>query len=221
MIFGKIDYINLLPFHVFLKRYPMTNALKKACEHKKSYPSAINKKFRKRAVGGAVISSIESARKGVKTLPLGIVAQKNVKSVIIKKDTKSATDPQSATSNILAKVLKIEGQVLIGDKALKAYLNAPDEYIDLALEWNKKHKLPFVFARLSINSHLNTYKKISDSFKNNRIKIPAYILSGYAQERGISPKDIKEYLKLISYKIEKKEQLGLKLFLKKAKHIKR
>ena len=48
------------------------------------------------------------------------------------------------------------------------------------------------------------------------IKIPNYILSQYARERGILEKDIKEYLKLISYTIARKEQKALFIFLKKA-----
>lgn len=221
MIFGKIDYINLLPFHVFLKQSNLTNALKKAAEYKKSYPSSINKKFRKRQVAGAFISSIESNRKSIKTLPLGIVAKKNVNSVLVKKNTKSQIDPHSATSNILAKVLKIEGEVYIGDKALKLYLESPEEYIDLAKEWNQRHMLPFVFARLSVNRNFRLYKKISEKFKNNHTRIPQYILKKYAKERQIAPKEILNYLKLISYKIEEKERRGLNLFLKKAQKLKK
>jgi len=217
MIFGKIDYINLLPFHIFLKKSSLTNALKQSCEYKKSFPSNINKKFKKRRVDGAFISSIESNRKYIKTLPLGIVAKKHVTSVLVKKDTTSSKDPHSATSNVLAKVLKIEGEVFIGDKALKLYLENPDDYIDLAKEWNDRYMLPFVFAVLSVNSHFKTYKKLSDNFKNNRIKIPQYILKKYANQRNIPPKEILKYLSLISYKIGVKERRGLKLFLKKSK----
>jgi chorismate dehydratase len=220
MVFGKIDYINLLPFHVFLKKYPLNNAFKKSCEAKKRYPSAINTLFARRAVDGAFISSIKSAKHGLKTLPVGIVAKKNVKSVIVKKNTKREKDPHSATSNVLAKILDIEGEVFIGDKALKRYLQAPNDYIDLASEWNKRYNLPFVFARLSINAHFKTYKKISEVFKNKPIKIPGYILNQYAKQRGISPQEIKEYLKLISYRIDKKENKALKLFFKKAKGLK-
>ena len=45
MLFGKIDYLNLLPFHVFLKRSQLQNAAKKAIEFKKDVPS--NFKHRK------------------------------------------------------------------------------------------------------------------------------------------------------------------------------
>jgi len=217
MIFGKIDYINLLPFHIFLKKSSLSNSFKQSCEYKKSYPSNINKKFRKRTVDAAFISSIESDRKSIKTLPLGIVAKKNVNSVLIKKNSLSSNDPHSATSNVLAKVLDIKGEVYIGDKALKLFLQNPNEYIDLANEWNCNYKLPFVFARLSVNKHFKTYKKLSDNFKNKSIKIPQYILKGYAYERGIPPKEILKYLSLISYDVREKEMRGFKLFLKKSK----
>ncbi len=220
MIFGKIDYINLLPFHIFLKKSSLTNALKKSCEYKKSYPSNINKQFKKRRVDGAFISSIESNSKSFKTLPLGIVAKKHVTSVLVKKNTISLNDPHSATSNVLAKVLNINGEVQIGDKALKLYLENPQEYIDLAKIWNEKYNLPFVFAVLSINNHFKTYKKLSDNFKNNHIKIPQYILKKYANERNIPPKEILKYLSLISYDVGVKERRGLKLFLKKSRVLK-
>jgi chorismate dehydratase len=215
MLFGKIDYINLLPFHMFLKKSNLTNALKQSCEYKKSFPSHINKQFKRRRVDGAFISSIESKNK--RTLPLGIVAKKHVTSVLVKKNTTSSNDPHSATSNVLAKVLKIEGEIYIGDNALKLYLENPDGYIDLAKEWNDRYMLPFVFAVLSINSHFKTYKKLSDNFKNNRIKIPQYILKKYASERNIPPKEILKYLSLISYEIGSKERRGLNLFLKKSR----
>lgn len=218
MVFGKIDYINLLPFHVFLKRYPLNNALKKSCEYKRSYPSCINNLFAKRRVHGAFISSIASNKRSIKTIDLGIVAKKEVTSVLVKKNSKNSTDPHSATSNILAKVLDINGEVLIGDKALRAYLKSPDDYIDLAKVWNEHYDLPFVFARLSVNRHYNLYKNLSDKFKSNRITIPQYILKKYAKQRGISPDQIRAYLKLISYDIGQKEKKSLKIFFKKAKN---
>ncbi len=220
MIFGKIDYINLLPFHIFLKSYSMNNALKKAIEHKKGVPTLINKKFQKRQIDAAFISSIKSNAKNIKTLPLGIVAKKGVKSVIVKKGV-CKNDPASATSNILCKVLDIQGEVFIGDIALKRYLENPNEYIDLAEVWHKKHHLPFVFALLCTNKHHRIYKKLVQKFKNKNIKIPNYILKDYAQKRGIETKEIKKYLKLISYNIKEKEKRALKLFLKMASKLKK
>ncbi len=217
MLFGKIDYINLLPFHLFLKKSSLVNALKKSCEYKKSYPSNINREFKKRSIDGAFISSIES--KNRKTLPLGIVAKRSVTSVLVKKNTIYKEDSHSATSNVLAKILKIDGEVIIGDKALKLFLKNSKNYIDLAEVWNDRYKLPFVFAVLCVNNHYKVYKKLTSSFKKTKIKIPQYILKKYAHERNISPKEILKYLSLISYEIGAKERKGLNLFLKKVRKI--
>ena len=46
MLFGKIDYLNLLPFHVFLKRYPLSNQTKKSIEFKKAPSSKMNNIFK-------------------------------------------------------------------------------------------------------------------------------------------------------------------------------
>ena len=219
MLFGKIDYINLLPFHLFLKKSSLQSSFKQACERNKSFPAAINHKFRRRLVDAAFISSIESNRSSITPLSLGIVARKNVKSVIVKRGP-AHTDPASATSNVLARVLGIEGEVFIGDRALRLYLKEPSLYVDLAQEWHNRFNLPFVFARLCVTKHHTFFKKLSTHFKNQRIKIPYYIAQNYAQERGIRVQDIKEYLSLISYAIETKEQKGLKLFLKKARQLK-
>ena len=218
MVFGKIDYINLLPFHLFLKKSSLQNSFKQACECQKSVPSAINKKFKKRSVDAAVISSIESQKKSIKALPLGIVAQKNVRSVIVKRGI-CKSDPASATSNVLAKILGIDGEVFIGDRALKLYLQDPTLYVDLAEVWHNRFGLPFVFARLCINKNYPFYKKLAKRFLQKPIKIPQYILKDYALKRDIGAKDIKNYLTLISYKIDKKEQRGLKLFFKKARQL--
>lgn len=218
MVFGKIDYINLLPFHVFLKKSSLPSAFKRSCEHQKNVPAIINHKLRKRKVDAAFISSIESKRKSITPLNVGIVAQKNVKSVIIKEGI-SKKDPASATSNMLARVLGLHGEVFIGDRALKLYLQNPDDYIDLGQTWHETYHLPFVFARLCVNERQSFYKKLSKKFVEKPIKIPNFILSSYAKERGILEKDIKEYLKLISYTIGKKEQKALFIFLKKAKRL--
>ncbi len=220
MVFGKIDYINLLPFHVFLKKSSLQNAFKRSCEHQKAVPSSINRKFRTRRVDAAFISSIESKRRGITPLNIGIVAQKNVKSVIIKEGV-AKSDPASATSNMLSRVLKLQGEVFIGDRALRLYLKEPEQYLDLGEIWNKRFHLPFVFARFCVNHNQTFYKKLATRFIKAPIKIPRYILDTYAKERDIKPEDIRDYLKFISYTIQKKEQKALSLFLKKAQRIKK
>jgi len=215
MVFAKIDFINLLPFHVYIKKHIRSTQTKAIIEYKKSYPSAINKKFKKRKVDSAFISSIASRHE--KKLNLGIVAKKDVLSVLLipGKDEK---DFQSDTSNALAKVLNLKGKVIIGDKALKFYHQDKDKkFIDLAEEWNRKYNLPFVFAVLCYSSHKKQLEKITKSFNKNHIKIPTYILNQYSKRTGISNKNILEYLQKIDYKIGIKEKRSLKLFLKLTK----
>ena len=215
MVFAKIDFINLLPFHVYIKKNIKSTQTKAIIEYKKSYPSAINKKFKKRKVDSAFISSIASRHE--KKLNLGIVAKKDVLSVLLipGKDEK---DFQSETSNALAKVLNLEGKVLIGDKALKYYHeNEEKDFIDLAQEWNDKYKLPFVFAVLCYCSNKKQLEKTIKNFNKNHVKIPTYILNQYSKRTGISNKNILEYLKKIDYKLGIKEKRSLKLFLKLTK----
>ncbi len=213
MKFGKIDYTNLLPFDTFLKKYITNSQTKKMIEHKKSYPSKINREFEKRRVDGAFISSIKS--KNRECLNLGIVAKKDVLSVIAIINSEIKDDFESNTSNVLAKILNIKGEVLIGDKALKRYLLDNSDCVDLAKIWNDKFKLPFVFARFCLNCNRAKYDKISKAFLKQKIKIPQYILKQHSKKVGINSKDIIYYLSKISYKIEHKESRGLKLFLSK------
>jgi len=131
MIFAKIDFINLLPLHVFIKKN-LSTQMKQIIEYKKSYPASINKKFKKRKVDAAVISSIAS-RRCKKCLDLGIVANGVVDSVLVIPGSYKK-DFQSDTSNALAKVLKIDGEVVIGDKALYKFHNSDEVFIDLAKE---------------------------------------------------------------------------------------
>ncbi len=215
MIFAKIDFINLLPFHIYIKKNISSTQTKSIIEYKKSYPSLINKKFKKRKVDSAFISSIASRNE--KKLDLGIIAKKDVLSVLLIPG-KEEKDFQSDTSNALAKVLDLEGKVLIGDKALKFYHSTKKkDFIDLAKFWNEKYNLPFVFAVLCYSSHKLQLEKIIKKFNKNHIKIPTYILNQYSKRTGISNKNILEYLKKIDYTIGIKEKRSLKLFLKLTK----
>jgi len=215
MIFAKIDFINLLPFYVFTKKNIKSSQIKQIINYKKSYPSAINKKFAKRKIDAAFISSIASRR--TNSLDIGIVAQKEVLSVLALSG-KYEKDYQSDTSNALAKVLGIEGKIIIGDKALQYYHNTQDkDFIDLAKLWKEKYDLPFVFARLCYNKHENILEKLSNDFLNTKVKIPQYILKQYVDRSGLSARQIQEYLTKISYKISYKEKKSLKLFFKLAK----
>ncbi|MCK4875310.1 MAG: hypothetical protein KAS26_05630, partial [Sulfurimonas sp.] len=120
MVFGKIEYLNLLPFHVFMKRFTKSSQQSMSMHYQRGVPSKINEKFLSRRIDAAFISSI-SAKK-YQNVDLGIIAKKEVLSVLVIPHVKDISDTESATSNVLAKVLDIKGEVLIGDKALKYYL---------------------------------------------------------------------------------------------------
>ena len=217
LIFAKIDFINLLPFYVYIKRNLQSTQQKQAITYHKSYPSVINKKFQNKTIDGAFISSIKS--QNCKCSNIGIVAKKEVLSVLsIHGEYKK--DMQSDTSNILAKVLKTEGEVLIGDKALIYYFENTDQnYTDLAKKWNDTYQLPFVFAMLCFNKDDKNFLKVCNNFVNTKVKIPQYILKQYTKRSGLSQKQILFYLSKISYKIDYKEKRALKKFFKLTKDI--
>ncbi|MCK5293989.1 MAG: hypothetical protein KAJ49_05005 [Arcobacteraceae bacterium] len=215
MIFAKIDYINLLPFYVFIKKNIHSSQIKAIINYKKSYPSKINNQFKKRQIDAGFISSIASKKSN--SLDIGIVAKKDVLSVLaLKGDYKK--DFQSQTSNALAKVLDINGEILIGDKALYHYHNSKNkEFIDLAQAWYDKYNLPFVFALLCVNRYKKYLNTLSKKFLASKIKIPQYILNQYSKKTNLSNKQILKYLEKISYSIGYKEKQSLKLFFKLTK----
>ncbi len=213
MLFGKIDYINLLPFYIFIKRYIRSSQTKQSINYKKSFPSKINRDFKRRTVDAAFISSVESKKGNFQCLDIGIIAKVEIQSVILKEGS-FKPDSHSATSNQLAHVLGLNGEVIIGDKALKIYLQNPDEYIDLAKEWKKRTNLPFVFARLCVNKNVCYYHRLSKKFLKTKVKIPQYIKKKYINSRQIDGKDIDHYLSLVSYNIDQNAKISLKKFLK-------
>jgi len=215
MRFGSISYLNLLPFQVFLKRYISRNSTKMFLNYKKDVPSKINHALEKRQIDAGFISSVHS--KKFNCTNLGIIANKRVYSVLLLKGKKQI-DPASATSNQLANVLNLSGKVLIGDKALKYYLEGK-EGIDLAYEWHKKTKLPFVFARLCYTKNGVYFNKLAKKFAKQKIKVPQYLLKKEAKKRGITPKELSWYLEHIHYKMNHQSKKSLKLFLKEVKNI--
>jgi len=210
VIFGSISYLNLLPFQVFLKKHLKHSSSKMAFNYKRDVPSAINKALRKGHINAGFISSIESSR--YRCTDLGIIANKMVYSVFVIAGA-SKSDKESATSNQLAKVLNLHGEVLIGDKALKYYLEG-GKGIDLSQEWYKQTQLPFVFGRLCFNCYEKRVQTIAKTFIKKPTRIPQYILKKEAKKRGISPKSLLWYLEHISYKMDYKAKKSLKLFLK-------
>jgi len=216
MVFGKIEYLNLLPFHVFMKRSLRSTQEHASMEYKRGVPAQINKAFHKRDVDAAFISSISA--KSSSYVKLGIIAKASVRSVIVVPSQKKKKDVESASSNILAEILGLSGEVLIGDKALK-YTLENDNYIDLAEVWHKKYHVPFVFALLCYHKNKRNYKVIEREFTKRKVKIPYYILQKASYENAMTSYDILDYLKLISYKLDKKAELGLKKFYRLAKRV--
>lgn len=210
MVFGKIEYLNLLPFHIFMKRFTTTQQYM-SMNYKKGVPSKINQKFLSRRVDAAFISSIHA--KGKRHADLGIIAKKEVLSVLVIPHAKNKSDSESATSNILADILKIKGEVLIGDKALR-YRLQKKPHIDLAQAWREKFSTPFVFAVLCYHNDKKLYRKIQKEFLKQKIKIPQYILKEASKRTHVEEKDILNYLKYISYKLDTKAKKGLSTFYK-------
>lgn len=213
MVFGKIEYLNLLPFHIFMKRFLRHPSEQLAMHYYGGVPSAVNQLFLQKKVDAGFISSIVS--KKFPHVELGIVAKKEVLSVLVLPHVATKKDSESATSNVLAKILNVNGEVIIGDKALKCYLEKTP-HVDLAKLWNDTYSLPFVFAVLCYHKDKKKYKKIEKEFLKTKVKIPQYLLQKAQQKTGISKKEILHYLQFISYKLDTKAQKGLKLFLKKA-----
>ncbi len=183
--------------------------------YKRSVPSEINKALQRREVNAAFISSVTSAK--CKCTDLGIIADQKVYSVLLL-EGENEIDPASATSNQLARVLDLQGKVLIGDAALKHYLKE-GEGIDLAEAWYKETGLPFVFARLCYNKHGESIQKLARTFAKTKVKIPQYILKKEAKKREITPKQLTWYLSHIHYEMDDKAKKSLKLFLNKSKKI--
>jgi chorismate dehydratase len=219
MIFGSIEYLNLLPFRIFLKKYLKGNQTYQALHYNSGVPSKINSDFKSNRIDGAFISSIESTKASCSAL--GIIAYREVRSVFVIPNQKSKLDTASASSNILAKVLGVEGEVIIGDKALLFYLQG-GQGIDLATQWYKKYRLPFVFARLCYNQkNAKEMCRLIKAFEHSSIKIPQYLLKREAKKRHISPKALQEYLKYIYYSMDYRAYRSYKLFIKKAKSLDR
>jgi len=209
MLFGSISYLNLLPFQLFLKRAIGHNGARMAFRYKRAVPFRINAALRRGEVNAAFISSIHSRR--FACTDLGIIAEKKVYSVFVLPGT-DAADPASATSNRLASLLDLHGRVLIGDAALKYYLDG-GEGIDLAEAWHARTGLPFVFARLCYNRHGKAVRKLAQDFARTRTRIPQYILKKEARKRDISPRELLWYLDHIYYEMDWRAKRGLKKFL--------
>jgi len=210
MLFGKIEYLNLLPFHLFMKRYSRSTRHYMSFRYKEGVPSKINAEYAARRVDAAFISSIKAQKESY--VDLGIIAKKEVLSVLLLPSNNFTEDNASASSNVLATILGLKGEVIIGDKALRHYLDGDENAIDLAKLWYEKYKLPFVFALLCYHQHDREIRRLVSSFKRNHLKIPQYQLKQASLRTGIAPKAIQDYLTYISYELDTKAKAGLQKF---------
>jgi len=236
MILVKINFINLLPFDVFCKRNLPPHRYQ-IMRYKQDFPANINRAFKHKRINASFVSSIEALKsvrlkkvgkyycfqsKNGKVFGVGIVGKEHTNSVLcienIKSDKKLCIDSKSATSNVLAKILRINGKVIIGDDALRYYYaNTNNNFIDLAMEYRVRYSLPFVFAMFVANKEYAFANKLSYSFFTHKGKIPYYIMKNTANKNSLSVEQIKEYLKLITYNIGYKEARSLKKFKKLTK----
>lgn len=84
MRFGKIQYLNLVPFDVFLKSYPLHSRFKLAAFARKSYPAKLNQSFFFRRIDAGFISTIAGykSHQKRKATCAGIIAKGAVWSVL-------------------------------------------------------------------------------------------------------------------------------------------
>ena len=212
MIFGKIEYLNLLPFHIFMKRYLRHSAEKKAWTRCGGVPAALNRRMRLGRIDAAVVSSVVSP--AFYCVDLGIAADGAVWSVLLRPG-ESRKDSASDTSNALAERLGLKGEVIIGDRALKRYFDAEEPLEDLGALWKASTGLPFVYARLCARNRKEwrRLKAVEKAFHPHGVKIPHRILSREAGRVGITPAQARDYLDRIAYRLGWREKRALKKFL--------
>ena len=210
MLFGSISYLNLLPFQLFLKRRLRHSSAQMAFRYKRAVPSRINTALRRGEIHAAFVSSVHSPR--FRCTDLGIIAERKVYSVFVLPG-EEAPDPASETSNRLARVLGLHGRVLIGDAALRYYLDG-GEGVDLAEAWHAQTGLPFVFARLCYTRHGAAIERLAREFARTRVRIPRTVLKREASKRGITPEQLTWYLEHIHYTLDWRARRGLRRFLR-------
>jgi len=209
MRFGRIEYLNLLPFHIFMKRYLRSSQAQMMLRHGSGVPSAVNRAYRRRKIDAAFISSIRARRE--RHLGLGIIADGAVQSVLVVPSEAPAGDRASETSNVLAALLGLEGRVLIGDPALRAFLGGIDA-VDLAAAWKERTGLPFVFGLLCYQGSFTQMERLGRAFERHPKKIPQYLLKHAAGRTGVAPGEILDYLTHIHYRLDHRAKRGLERF---------
>lgn len=137
--------------------------------------------------------------------------------ILAKKFWKIDVEWANTSEGFIEKIKDNEAAVIIGDRALESETKFPYVY-DLAAEWIKYSKLPFVFAAWVSN------KPIDNSFKdefNLALKFGLNHIGDMLKAFDVSylPKhiDAEEYLKRnIDFNLDDQKQKGMQLFLQLA-----
>ena len=165
------------PFTFILKNTPYQAVLRQVLSVKKVCQVSLILLFIKGKSTWRIISSIESIKPKYHNLDLGICANKRVLSVLVEKKTANQKGSvSSASSNALAHILKQKGRVIIGDRALKLYLENKNHFIDLCELWYERTHLPFVLSVFLAQNTKQYIKKFffplqKVKFKNSKLYI--------------------------------------------------
>jgi chorismate dehydratase len=232
--FAVLPYLNAVPLVQFL---PMVCPVEELiyCKPRETLCELVAGK-----VDAALIPVVDYfGTQGLETARgLGICADGGVESVLLQSKYPLsevhtvALDPESKTSNILAKVLlknhfrmlhdiKIgpdvgdaDAQVIIGDRALCAE-SALESY-DLAAEWKRMTGLPFVFAVWAYRTEFSQKLKLSRILRRAKeagVDAIGRLSRSHAARLGLSEVRCRHYLTCcIYYDIGPEEKAGMQLF---------
>jgi chorismate dehydratase len=121
------------------------------------------------------------------------------------------------------------GELLIGDAALKRMRNrrlneidtalTADAFVtDLAGEWHGFHRLPFVFARWVVRKDAPTKARSAleawlEEFKAREKELVQRAVPGAARRLGLSEQDIRLYFRVIRRSLDQSDMAGQSRFL--------
>lgn len=236
---GVLGYINILPVTYALEM----GKVKMDGEIRKGVPTNLNLLLSKSELDASFASSIEYAHGDYRLLPYNISCSKDAMSVLllsrvpIDKIEKIHITKESATAAVLLKILmryaykqdvtygkEGEAELVIGDKALRAFKGHHEYMLDLGRAWNEFSQSKMVFGVLiarrdssseSIKILLESVEASYEWGKGNMKEIVNYA----AQKTGLTKNLIKNYYSCLSYYFNSEDIRGLKKFYEYAKEI--
>lgn len=202
-------------------------------------PSRLTNMLLSREADAALVPTVDYLAHDELTMVgnLGIVAEGNVQSVILKcyvpltRVRRVARDPASRTSNALAEVLFRErwqmnpvfvdvpnthdAEVCIGDRALRSGRPAEETY-DLAGQWKVMTGLPFVFAVWAARREHAEMAEMADILEaalEAGLDRAAEFAEAQARRLDLSVAHCLNYMTTtVRYRIGRKEHLGMQTF---------